>query len=387
MAEDDDKDDKTEDATPRRREESREGGQVALSTEIVAAASLSACIGLLVVGGGLLAAHSGVLIRDSVESLALHGRDDLSAVDMAGMVTASFRSMAWPVAAMSLPIAGVVMFASYAQIGIQIAPKAITWNPGRLDPTKGWSRIFSMRSVVRTIAALLKILLVTTAAAAVAWHELPNVASLVNSDLGPALMGIGRVLLHCALGSLVAIVAIAGFDFGFQRWQHERDIRMSKRDIKDEVKMTEGDPHIKAKVRQVQREMARRRMMAEVPKATVVITNPTHYAVALRYERDTNELKNRAPVVVAKGVDLVAQRIKQVAREADVPLHEDVPLARALHAQVEIGQEVPEALFQAVAGVLAYVFRVRDAARPGGATQTAAATHITEATRTAGASR
>ena len=373
MADDDDREDKTESATPRRREESREGGQVALSTEVVAAAALSASIALFVVGGGLLAAHSGALIQGSIASLAQHGRDDLAVADFAGIVGASFRSMGLPVAAMALPVAGVVLLASYAQIGLQIAPKAIAWNPSRLDPTQGWSRILSLRSLVRTIAALLKIILVTASAVAVAYHELPNIAALTGSDLGPALVGIGRVLLHCALGSLVAIVAIAAFDLGFQRWQHERDIRMSKRDIKDEIKMTEGDPHIKAKVRQVQREMARRRMMSEVPKATVVITNPTHYAVALRYERDTDEKTGRAPIVVAKGVDLVAQRIKEIAREADVPLHEDVPLARALHAQVEIGQEVPEVLFQAVAGVLAYVFRVRDAGRASAAQKTVGA--------------
>jgi flagellar biosynthetic protein FlhB len=161
------------------------------------------------------------------------------------------------------------------------------------------------------------------------------------------------------------VATIALGDFVYQRWQHENELKMTKHEIKDELKRAEGDPHVKARVRQIQRELARRRMMSEVPKATVVITNPTHYAVALRYDRDaspargTNVSARRAPYVVAKGADLVAERIKQVAREADVTCYEDVALARALHAGVEIGQEIPEELYQAVASVLAYVYRVQ----------------------------
>jgi flagellar biosynthetic protein FlhB len=230
---------------------------------------------------------------------------------------------------------------------------------------QGWSKVFSSRGVVRTATSFTKTLLVTAATTWMAWHDVPKIAALAGSELGPVLAAMGTVFTHCALAALIAIVLIAAFDLFYQRWQHGRDLRMSRKDIQEEMKSTDGDPQVKARIRTIQREMARRRMMSEVPKATVVITNPTHFAVALRYDREGDEARGKAPILVAKGVDDVAQKIKAVAREAGVPLHEDVPLARALHAQVEIGQEIPEALFQAVAGVLAYVYRIQGRATVG----------------------
>jgi flagellar biosynthetic protein FlhB len=199
------------------------------------------------------------------------------------------------------------------------------------------------------------------ATSAVAWRELPRIAALSGADTGPLLAGLARVGVRCAAAALVAIALLAVLDYLFQRFQHERDLRMSKKELRDELKNTEGDPQLKARIRQVQRELARSRMMAEVPKATVVVTNPTHYAVALRYDRDADHAGGRAPRVVAKGIDHVAARIRELAREAGIPCYEDPPLARALHARVELGQEIPESFYQAVAGVLAYVYRVREA--------------------------
>jgi flagellar biosynthetic protein FlhB len=251
--------------------------------------------------------------------------------------------------------AGIV---AYAQIGLRVTPKATRWDPARLNPFRGISRIVSVRGLVRALLAFAKIVVITTTMAVIAWGELPRLAQLSGSELGPMLAGLGRVILRATVGALIAIVSIAIADFFFQRWQHERDLRMSRTEIKNELKNTEADPRLKARVRQVQREMARRRMMADVPKATVVVTNPTHYAVALRYEREPGGRK-RAPYVVAKGVDLVAQRIKEIARDANVLCYEDVALARALHRECEIGDEIPETLYQAVASVLAYVYRVQ----------------------------
>ena len=365
MAEETEKHEKTEDATPRKRQEAREKGQVALSTELLVALGL--CVGFAAVayGGGAIASASGGLIERSLATLAVDATSDLSAERSAALVAGGFELLLAPALAVIVPLLVTAVIAGYVQVGFQVTPQAIAWDLARLNPLKGWSRIASRRSLVRSTLALAKILVITTAMVTVAAGDVGGIAALCGSDLGPMLAGLGTVVAHCAVAGLVAIVAIAVVDFGFQRWQHESDLKMSKKEIKDEARSTEGDPHIKGKIRQIQREMARRRMMADVPTATVVVTNPTHYAVALRYERADPALgegaRPRAPRVVAKGVDLVAQRIKAVAAEAGVPAYEDVPLARALHAQVEIGQEIPEALYQAVASVLAYVYRLEAA--------------------------
>ncbi|MBK7878543.1 MAG: flagellar biosynthesis protein FlhB [Planctomycetes bacterium] len=357
--EDDDKQDKTEDATPRKRQDAREQGQVALSSELVSATLLWAGLGILVVGGGALTQSCGILVANSLGEVGNLGCIELDARATAGLFEQYARTMGLSVLVVIVPMWAVALLAGYLQIGFQIAPKAIRFDPGRLDPVKGMSRLFGVRVVVRTLLALVKVVVILTTMCCMAWSELPKVAALAGNELGPMLDGLGNIAMRCTAAALVSIAVVAVFDWSWQRWQHERELRMSKKELRDEARSTEGDPHLKARIRGIQREMAQRRMMVDVPKATVVITNPTHYAVALRYERDEHGKAKSAPVVVAKGVDLVAQRIKEVAREAGVPLYEDVPLARALHAQCEIGDEIPEALYQAVAAVLAYVYRIR----------------------------
>ncbi len=277
--------------------------------------------------------------------------------------------MGFAALALIVPLFAVGLLACYGQVGFLITPKALAWDPARLDPFKGFGRVFGKRGGMRTLMALVKILAITITVALVAWGQVGHLAALTGSELGPIMAAMGAVTLRCTSAALAAILALALADLFWQRFQYERDMRMSKKELRDEAKSTEGDPHIKSKIRQLQREMAQSRMMADVPKATVVVTNPTHFAVALRYERDESEqLRGRrrhaAPYVVAKGADHVAQRIKAVARENDVPCIEDVPLARALHAQVEIGEEVPEQLFQAVATVLAHVYRMQEESAP-----------------------
>ncbi|MBL8858658.1 MAG: flagellar biosynthesis protein FlhB [Planctomycetes bacterium] len=362
MAEEGDKQDKTEEATPKRRDDAREQGQVATSADTTAAAGLVASAIVIVMAGGMLASSSGGLVRGVCVDFAQLGRVDLTESEWAHILMQAVKVLALPTLIVILPLAAIVMVTAYAQSGLKVTPKAIAWNPSRLNPVKGMSKVFSTRGIVRTLSAFTKISIVTIAMCWAVWSDVPRISALTGADLGPTLAATGTVLSHSALAALIAIVAIAVFDLVYQRWQHDRDLRMSKKDIKEEIKTTEGDPHTKARIRAIQREMSRRRMMSDVPKATVIITNPTHFAVALRYDREAGEAGARAPIVVAKGMDAVAQRIKEVAREAGVPLHEDVPLARALHAQVEIGQEIPEQLFQAVAGVLAYVYRLQQGA-------------------------
>ncbi len=364
MAEEPDREEKTEDATPRRREEAREQGQVALSQEVTSASMLLIGLIVLCISGSWLAHGAGGLMVESLTALGTRGREELSVPQAAGWVSASTLKLGYAALAVIVPLIAIALLACYGQVGFQITPKAIAWDLARLDPSKGFGRVFSTRGGMRTVIALVKILAIAGTMMTVAWNQVPHIASLAGAELGPALAGLGSIALKCTASALGAILFLALADLFWQRFQHEREMRMSKKEVRDEAKSSEGDPQVKSRIRQLQREMAKSRMMAEVPKATVVVTNPTHYAVALRYERDETEVAGKtrrsAPYVVAKGVDKVAERIKGVAREHGILCYEDVPLARALHAQVEIGDEIPEQLYQAVAVVLAYVYRVEE---------------------------
>lgn len=364
MAEEAEKDERTEAATPRRRQEAREKGQVPLSTEWIASLTLLAGFGALAMGGGRLATRVGGLATKTFLELGAVGTTPLDPGRAAELFDSGAGAIGAAAAFVIVPLLVVGLLAGFGQIGFQIVPKAIAFDGARVNPIKGLGRLFSARSLMRTLFAVLKVTLVAGVLAGVAIHDLPRVAGLVGGDLGPVMIAVGKLVMRAAFGALVVVLALGAFDLVFQRFQHEKDLRMTKKEIKEELRSNEGDPHVRGRIRAVQRELASRRMMQEVPKATVVVTNPTHVAVALRYDRD--EAPSRAPVVVAKGLDQIAQRIKEVASEAGVPLFEDVPLARALHARTEIGDEVPVDLYEAVAAVLAYVYRVHGDAQPVG---------------------
>lgn len=358
MAEEVDKEQKTEEATPKRRQEARDKGQVALSTELTSAIMLIGALLLVLSLGGRLANSASALLVESVAGLGFLGVQELSVADAASLVGDSASEVLGSFTLMIAPLILIGLLVGYGQVGFKIAPKAVSLDLNKLNPVKGLSRVFSMRGTVRTTLAFAKILVVAGVTAFIAWTQVPQMAALSGVDLRGALVGLGIVLFRCSAGALGAVLALSLFDLAFQRFQHRKDLRMSKKELRDEHKTMEGDPHIKARVRQIQRDLASRRMMADVPKSTVVVTNPTHYAVALRYEPEASEHGN-APVVTAKGVDSVAQRIKEVAREAGVICFENVPLARGLHASAEIGDEVPEQFYEAVASVLAYVYRLQ----------------------------
>jgi len=361
MADDSSDDDKTESATAHKRNEAREQGQVALSSELIVALLLSGWAATLATGGGKLGSALGGTLRSTVERLGELGTGELSIPSAAALLNGIVRPAGAAFLGLLVPLWLLGFFAGYGQVGFQLTPKAVAADPAKLNPVKGMERLFSTRSIVRTLMALAKLALIATTMAAAAWTQIDHIVVLAGSELGPALAGTGHIALRCVGAALIAIFVLAAADLAYQRWQHERDLRMSRKEIKEEHKTLEGDPHIKSRIRRVQMELAARRMMSEVPQATVVVTNPTHYAVALRYERKE---KGGAPRVVAKGVDGVAQRIKEVAREAGVICYEDVPLARALHARCQLGDEVPVELYQAVAEVLAYVYRVQGTLEP-----------------------
>tara|TARA_R110002096_G_scaffold46735_2_gene125028 strand:+ start:17816 stop:18910 length:1095 start_codon:yes stop_codon:yes gene_type:complete len=349
------KDEKTEEATARRMEESREKGQVAFSSEIMAATTLVSAVLAVLFMGGTLANSSALLLENGILEA---GQMATMELDLDGVVTfmKTLSEHIVPSFLMFLaPMVLVTWIAAYAQIGLRFAPKAVTFDPGKLSPMKGFQRMFSMRSVVRTGLATLKILLVMGAIVSASYFQLEDMSPMAGNDLRPTVIGMGVIALKSALAGIAVVIVLAVTDLLYQQHQNRTDMRMSKKEVRDEYKNTEGDPQVKARIRRVQREMSNRRMMNDVPEATVVVTNPTHFSVALKYD----EGSGKAPIVVAKGVDSVAFRIREVAKEAGVMIHPDPPLARALHREVEIGEEVPEDLFQAVAGVLAYVFKVQ----------------------------
>ena len=357
MAADEDKDSKTEEATPRRLDEARDKGQVAMSTEFVAAIGLAVGVAMLALASKPLGDAVGLLLVNTIGDLGPGGKAQMGPNEAAAVLKHALLSVSGAIAIVLSPAIVMGGLAAYGQAGFRIAPEAVKVDITKLDVIKGAQRLFSMKGVVRTVLALSKVVLIGAVVSAIAWAHVEEISRVGNSELGPLLIALSTVGFRCAAGALVVILVLSIVDLVYQRWQHARDMRMSKQETKEERKMTDGDPQVKARIRQLQREAAFGRMMDDVPDATVVVTNPTHYAVALKYDR--SGIQQTAPICVAKGVDSMAQRIKEVAAEAGVTLHEDVPLARALHAKVNVGEEIPEELFAAVAAVLSQVYRMQ----------------------------
>lgn len=357
MAEKDTGQERTERATPRRQQQARDKGQVARSRELMTFTLLvSGAGGLLVLGGGLVDAILRVMrasFRFSPEQLGNPGSAPLMLGD--ALVTA-LSSMA-PL--LTLLVAAAVL-SSVVLGGVRFAAEGVMPKFDRISPAKGFKRIFSAQGVMELVKALAKFLLIGSVALWWMWHDAENILLLgelpVESGLAHAAYLVGWAFLVVSL----ATILVAAVDVPFQLWQHARQLRMTKQEVRDEMKETEGKPEVKQQIRRLQQEMARRRMMQEVPKADVIVTNPTHYAVALRYEAG----RMRAPTVVAKGAGLVAARIRAIGVEHKVALYEAPPLARALYFSTDLGQEIPAGLYLAVAQVLAYIFQLRDP-RPG----------------------
>ena len=254
-----------------------------------------------------------------------------------------------------LAILAAGVCAHVAQFGFLFTTESLTPKMSRLSPINGLKRLFSLRSLVELAKSVLKVVTVGTAAFILIRSELHVVPGLVLSSVVDILAFTGWVAFKICLGACGALIILAALDYAYQRWEHEKNLRMTKQEVKDEYKQTEGDPKVKARIRSIQLETARRRMMEAVPEADVVITNPTHLAVALRFDGT----KMAAPCVVAKGAGHVAERIKQIAAEHGVPIVENRPLARTLIKTVDIGASIPAELYKAVAQILAYVYRLK----------------------------
>jgi flagellar biosynthesis protein FlhB len=344
---DDGQDDRTEAATPRRLQRAREEGQVPVSREAVTLAGLAAVtLALVLAGPGV--AHN-LALRLSVFMARAHEFDtnDGGALRLAGVLWLQ-GAAPFVLAAMLAGVAAVVV-----QTRFLLSAKALRVDLTRLSPLKGLKRLFSADSLVEALKSVAKTALLAIVAWRVLRGDLPSLLLALFGEPGQLLSRTAGPVLHLLMVVLAAQAAIAALDLFWVLLRHSRKLRMSRHDIQDEMKETEGDPRVKARLRQIRTIRARRRMLAAVPKATVVITNPTHYAVALSYDR----AKHAAPRMVAKGVDSLAARIREVAEANRVPLVANPPLARALY-RVELDTDIPAEHYQAVAEIIAYVWRL-----------------------------
>lgn len=344
---------KTEKATPKKRQEARKKGQTAKSQDINTAVVLLSVFLFLLFAGNYLKNGIFSLFRHSLQEDLLM---NLTENNVQVLFLATMKGMALylgPIMLVAL-IGGVI--SNYFQVGIIFSAEAIQPKLEKINPISGFKRIFSMRAIVELVKSILKIGFIGAITFSVLWNKMDEILVLAQKPVGTALATLASLTVNMGLYASGALLFLALLDFLYQKYDFEKNIRMSKQDIKDEYKNTEGDPLIKSKIKQRQREMAMRRMMQEVPKADVVITNPTHFAIAIKYD----ETKQDAPFVVAKGADFLAQKIKMIAKENDVITVENRPLARALFGQTEVGDTIPEEFFKAVAEILAFVYRTKN---------------------------
>ncbi|MBC8367555.1 flagellar biosynthesis protein FlhB [bacterium] len=342
--------DRTELATPRKRKDARKRGQVARSQEL--SSFLVLFVGLLV----LMMMHPMIWanLRGMLSaSFRFQGAGNLnyeSFVPMAELWTRQSMSMVLPIWGILLAVG---VFSAASQVGLSMNAELLAFKPDRINPLNGFKRIFSKRTAFELVKSLLKMGLLLLITWLTLKGESDKLLGMAGLDLLSALKLLGAVAFKLAGRLIMLMVVLALADFAFQRWQYEHDLMMTKQEVRDELKDTEGDPLVKSRLRALQREISVSRMMEDVKKADVVLTNPTTYAVALAYDDSM-----AAPIVLAKGQRKMAQRIKDVAREAGISVVENKPLARALFAEAEVGESIPLKFFQAVAELLAYVFQM-----------------------------
>lgn len=341
---------RTEQATSRRREQARQEGNFATSREVSTLFMVAAGVMVLYFAG--LWMFSGM--ADVMKKCFHLFRGDLTPEVLYAIfkdLSMSFLLIIAP--ALMIPVFGAISYVM--QNGLNFTTKPLEPDLKKIDPISGFKKIFSINSIAELVKSVLKISVLTYVVFTAVRGEWLTMPSLIDMDVAASAAYIARVSFNIMVKTVWVLVLIAVLDYAYQKWHFEKGLRMSKEEIKEEMKETEGDPIVKARIKSVQRDMARKRMMADVPKADVVITNPTHIAVAIRYDRE----KGSAPIVVAKGAGFIAEKIRELAREHGVPVLENKPLARTIYKTVKVGAEIPASLYKAVAEVLAYVYRLR----------------------------
>jgi len=343
---------KTQDATPRRKQQARDRGQVASSRELNSM--------LMLLSGGVAAAVLGPYLVGNVVMIFqkyLH-MERATIFDVSAMPTLLGEAVVdafWGIAPFFLILTIAAIAGPLMMGGINFSGKAISLKLEKLDPIAGLQRIFAWRGLVELVKALAKFLVIGSVAIVFLYSQADQYIGLGQEPVMQAMGHASDLLVWGFIAISTTMILIALVDVPFQLWDHSQQLKMTFQEVKDDSKDTEGDPELRGRIKRMQREMAQRRMMAEIPTADVVITNPEHYSVALRY----NSEKMSAPIVVAKGVDVMAMQIRKVANEYDIPILAAPPLARALHHTTEINGEIPAGLYLAVAKVLAYVFQLK----------------------------
>ncbi|MFJ7824938.1 flagellar biosynthesis protein FlhB [Psychrobacillus sp. NPDC096623] len=344
---------KTEKATPKKRQDSRKKGQVLKSPDVTSAIVLLTVFVFLFFFASFL--RTEIFSFFSVTFTKYMLIETLT-IDTAIII---YKDMLLEMAVILLPIMLVAVVAAVAanffQFGLLFTTEPLKFDLKKIDPIKGLKRIFSLKAIIELLKSILKISFIGSVTTLILWTNLEKVLSLSFKSAWDTLATVGWLTGMMGITASCVLLFISILDFFYQKFDYEKNLKMSKQDIKDEHKNSDGDPIIKSRIRQRQREMAMRRMMQEIPTADVVITNPTHFAIALKYDDESMD----APTVVAKGADFVAQKIKLIAKENNVVMVENRPLARSMYDQVEVGQRIPDEFFKAVAEVLAYVYRIK----------------------------
>jgi len=359
MAAEDSDMEKTEDASPKRLEKAREDGDIPRSRELAACAVLfTTGMAIMMLSRPLGEAMKNVLRQGLSIDHAMAFEPQLLIVHMMKVVEQAL----WAFLPLAVIIVSVAVAAPILVGGWVMSQKSLVPNFGKLNPIKGLANLFSKNSLVELLKSIAKTILVASVGYSIVKKDLQPMLSLSQMPLAAGISTVSDYMVTGFLTIASALVLIAVIDVPYQLYQYAQKHKMTKQELKDEAKESEGSPEIKGRIRQQQREMARRRMMSNVPQADVVITNPTHYAVAIRYK----EGENGAPIVVAKGADVIAQKIKEIAAEHEVMTLESPKLARALYAHAELEREIPQTLYAAVAEILAYVFQLRVFKQHGG---------------------
>ena len=342
---------KTEEATPKRKEESKKKGQVAKSSDMSAVfVMLAAFYTLNLLGTGIYAELTSCMTGIFSSLTSTDFTINSVHILFLGLSLVFLKT----VVPLLLTILIISIAVNYMQVGFIFSTEVLMPNFSKINPISGFQRLFSKRSLVELMKALFKVAIIGYFIYRFAVLQTVDIPKLINMELIDSLKLAGSLIINLAFQIIGVMMVLAAFDYFYQWWEHNQSLKMSKQEVKEEFKQTEGNPQIKGKIKEKQRAIAMRRMMQEIPKADVVVTNPTHLAIALKYDKNM-----AAPVVVAKGQDFLAERIKQIARDNKVVVVENKPLARALYPVVEVGNVIPPELYQAVAEVLAYVYRLK----------------------------
>jgi flagellar biosynthesis protein FlhB len=344
--------DKTEQATPKKKEDAREKGQVAKSREIPSVAVLAAGAVYMYFNAKSLTEKLGSNLKQTFISIPKIATGDIVSADFLSQTLKSFLGLTIP---FMIVLVIVSLIANFIQTGFVTSVEPLTPNLSKIDPVKGLGKIVSKRTLAELLKSIFKILIVGWAVFSILKNDFPTLMPLMYQDNFQIMSVLGTISMKVVTRCCYVIFVLAVLDYMFQKWEFEQQLKMTKQEIKDEFKQTEGDPLVKSRIKSVQREMARRRMMREVPKADVIITNPTHYAIALSYKPGE---KMSAPKIIAKGADNIAMKIKELAKKHGIPMVENRPLAQNLY-KLELGQEVPPQFYQAVAEILAYVYNLK----------------------------